>query len=127
VRSDAVSDVTESGRRLVTRTVLLQAAGSLLVAALFLLAGLAQARAALTGGMIVTIGTAILGRRMFAAGVVPGEVLVAGSLLGTALRWMWLVGAMWCALALLHLPALPLVCGLAAAYVAFGLATLRNK
>jgi len=62
------------------RAVLMQAASAVLVAGVFALAGRDAALAALAGGLIVTTGTVILGRRMFAAGIVPGGVLVAGSL-----------------------------------------------
>jgi len=124
---DTVSNVSHSGRQLAMRAVLLQALSALLVAGLFGLAGLDAALAALAGGLIVTTGTAILGRRMFAAGIAAGEVLVAGSLAAMALRWLWLIGAMWCALAVLRLQALPLIVGVAAAYLAFGFATLRPR
>jgi hypothetical protein len=122
-----VSNPTHSGRQLAMRAVLMQAVSAVLLAGAFALAGRDAALAALAGGLIVTTGTVILGRRMFAAGIVPGEVLVAGSLAATALRWLWLIGAMWCALVLLRLQALPLIAGVAAAYVAFGFATLRTR
>ncbi len=126
-RDDAVSNATPSGIRLVHRTMLLQAGAAVLGAALFALAGPAEALAALAGGGIATVGTAILGRRMFAGGVAPGAVLLSGSLLGAVLRWIWLIGAMWCALAWLRLPALPLLAGVALGYAAAGFGTLRFR
>jgi F0F1-type ATP synthase assembly protein I len=122
-----VSDATPTGIRLVHRTMLLQAGASVLAGLVFALAGAAEGLAAFTGGGIATIGTLILGRRMFATGVAPGAVLLAGSLLGTVLRWIWLVGAMWCALSWLRLPALPLIAGVAIGYAAAGLVTLRSR
>jgi F0F1-type ATP synthase assembly protein I len=122
-----VSDAIHSGNRLVTRTVLLQAAAAALGGAAFMLAGRDSGLAALAGGVIAMVGTVILGRRMFATGVAPGAVLLTSSLLGAVLRWIWLIGAMWCALAWLRLPALPLLAGVALGYVAAGLGTLRFR
>ena len=124
---DTVSNATPSGIGLMHRTMLLQAAAGLLGAAVFAFAGRAEALAALAGGGIAAVGTAILGRRMFGAAVAPGAVLLAGSLAGVVLRWLWLVGAMWCALSWLRLPALPLIVGVALGYAAAGLVTLRPR
>lgn len=122
-----MSDATPSGIRLVFRTMQLQAGAAVLAGLLFALAGTDEGLAALVGGGIATIGTLILGWRMFATGVAPGAVLLSGSLLGTVLRWIWLVGAMWCALSWLRLPALPLIAGVAIGYAAAGLVTLRSR
>jgi hypothetical protein len=122
-----VSDATPTGIRLVYRTVLWQLAAALLAGAVFALQGLPHAAAAAGGAGIAAVGTAILGRRMFATGVAPGAVLLASSLFGTLLRWIWLIGAMWCALSLLRLPALPLIVGVALGYAAAGLGTLRFR
>jgi hypothetical protein len=124
---DAVSDATPNGISLVYRTMLMQVGAAVLAGCAFALAGTAEALAAFAGGGIAAIGTLILGRRMFATGVAPGAVLLTGSLLGTVLRWIWLVGAMWCALSLLRLPALPLIAGVAIGYAAAGLVTLRFR
>lgn len=122
-----MSDATSTGIRLVHRTVLWQVAAALLGGAAFAPLGLPHAAAAAGGAGIAAVGTVILGRRMFATGVAPGAVLLASSLFGTVLRWIWLIGAMWCALTLLRLPALPLIAGVALGYAAAGFGTLRFR
>jgi hypothetical protein len=122
-----VSNTTAIGRAWVIRTVMYQAVGTAILAALFAAAGFAAAQAALTGGLIVAVGTLILGGRMFVAGIAPAPGLVFGALLGMALKWLWLVLALWFVLAVLRLQPLPLLAGVATAYAAFGVATLRSR
>ncbi len=111
----------DSGRRLATRIVLLQAGFAAGVSLLFLFAGMASAKAALAGGLIVAVGNVILGWRMFAGGVAPPPRLLVAMLAGESMRLLWLVVAMGFALAVLRLEPLPLLTGVFAAFVAHGL------
>lgn len=94
---------------------------------LFALVSMDAAKAALVGGLVVTVGNAILGQRMFAAGIAPAPALVMGTFLGLLLKWLWLVIGIWFALTVLRLQPLPLIIGVLMSYVAFGLATLRVR
>ena len=122
-----VSNVIASGRQLVGRTVLLQAVCAVGVGALFALASMDSAKSAVVGGLVVTAGNAILGQRMFAAGVAPASTLLSGALVGLLLKWLWLVLAIGFSLAVLRLQPLPLIIGVMMSYAAFGLATLRFR
>ena len=101
--------------------MLLQAGFAAGVSLLFLFAGMASAKAALAGGLIVAVGNAILGWRMFAGGVAPPPRLLYALLVGELLRLVWLVGAIGFAFAVLRLEPLPLLAGVFGAFVAHGL------
>lgn len=101
------------GKRLVMRVVVLQAACAAVVAAMFsMLQGAAAARSGLVGGLIVAAGSAIFGWRLFAPGVAPAPALRRALFAAEALKWTWLVFAMWVAFARFRLPPLPLMTGL---------------
>lgn len=110
------------------RYALLQAGCTVLAAAAFwAAAGGAQARAALAGGLIAAVGTTVAGWRAFAPGVAPPARLARAVYAGAALKWLWIVGALWLALTAGGMPALPLVLGLVAAKIGFflGVAWIR--
>lgn len=110
------------------RYALLQAGCAAAAAVSFLaFAGSAPARAALAGGMIAAVGTLLSGWRTFAPGVAPPQRLARALYAGEALKWLWIVGALWLALTVGHLAALPLVLGLVAAKAGFwlGVAWIR--
>ena len=102
-----------AGARLVLRVVLLQTGCAGAVALLFwALSGPAAARSGLTGGLIVAIGTALFGWRMFAPGIAPGAVLRRALFAAESLKWLWYVLALWAALSRLRSLPLPLMTGL---------------
>lgn len=72
--------------------------------------------AAMAGGLIVAIGSLVLGWRMFAPGVASAEVLRRAMYSGEGLKWLWYVIAMVAAFARFKLAALPLMTGLVAAH-----------
>ncbi len=91
------------------------------------LSGPRAAHSALAGGVIVTVGTAIFGWRLFAPGVAPARVLARGLYAGAALKWLWLGGALWFGLTRANLEALPLILGMLAAQIGFWIAMARVR
>lgn len=114
------------GRRLVARVVLLQVTCAVLVASLFwvLWSGSAAA-AALAGGLITAIGSALFGWRMFAPGIAAARVLQRALYAAEALKWFWYVLAVWAAFARFKLLPLPLLTGLIVAQFGLWLGVLR--
>jgi F0F1-type ATP synthase assembly protein I len=110
------------GRRLTLRFVLLQIACGAVVALAFLVfAGPASAQAAFAGALIVAVGNAVFGWRMFAPGIAPPDRLARALYAGEVLKWLWTVVALWLAFAVAHLAPLPLLLGLIAAHLGFWL------
>ncbi len=123
-----MSEVRKRNQRLVLRFLVAQiccaavaAVGGLLVG------GWAVAHAVLAGGVIVAVGNAVFGWRLFAPGVAPVRVLARGLFAGAALKWLWLGLALWLAIAQAGLRPLPLLLGMLAAQVGFwiGVAVLK--
>jgi F0F1-type ATP synthase assembly protein I len=123
------SGIVGQGQRLVMRVVALQAGCAGLVALLFLaLRGSGAALAAMAGGLIVAIGTALFGWRMFLPGIAAASQLQRAMYAGEALKWFWVVLATWAALVRWKLAPLPLICGMFVAlfgYV-FGLVGMKR-
>lgn len=120
--SAAAGNHRDRGRRLVLRYAALQVGAAALVAALALgIAGAAAARAALAGGLVAALGNVVFGWVLFQPGVAPVRVLARAAFAGEVLKWLWIGIALWAALALAHLPPLPLVAGLIAAQFGFWL------
>ena len=119
--SSAMSDAPVRGYRLVVRVVLLQTGCTLLVASLFLaFKGPSAGLAALAGGLIVAVGSAVFGWRAFAPGVAGGAVRHRPCMRGKALQWLWFVLALYVAFARLKLEPMPLLIGLVAAQLGTG-------
>jgi len=124
-----MTDPTLRGKRTVVRVVAWQAATAAVAALCFaVFSGRRSAVAALCGGLIVAIGTAVFGWRLFASGVASAQVVKRGLMAGEAMKWLWLVLAVWLALTRLKLEPLPLLVGLIVAQFGywFGLVG-RNK
>ncbi len=116
-------------RRIVARVVLWQIGGAIVVAAsCWLCKGPAAAEAALAGGLIAAIGSALFGLRMFAPGIAPAAALRRAMFAGEALKWTWYALAMWAALTRLGLQPLSLMIGLIAAQFSywFGLVGMKR-
>lgn len=123
-----MSGVLARNHRLVVRIVLLQVACALIVASLFLVFKSAPAGlAALAGGLIVAVGSAVFGWRAFAPGVAGAAVLSRAMFAGVALKWLWFVLALYLALARLKLEAVPLLVGLATAQFGYWVGMMRLK
>lgn len=123
-----MSDVPVRGYRLVVRVVLLQLACTALVASLFFcFRGASSGVAALTGGLIAAVGTAVFGWRAFAPGVAGGAVLSRAMYVGKTLQWVWYAAALYAAFAHLKLDAMPLLIGLATAQFGYWAGLIRSK
>jgi len=123
-----MSDVPVRGYRLVVRVVLLQTGCALLVASLyFAYRGVSSGIAALAGGLIVAVGSAVFGWRAFAPGVAGAAVLSRAMFAGVALKWLWFVLALYLALGRLKLEAVPLLVGLATAQFGYWVGMVRLK
>lgn len=123
-----MTDVPVRGKRLVVRVVLLQAACAVLVASLFLVfKGQSGGLAALVGGLIVAIGSAVFGWRMFKPGIAGGAKLSTAMYAAVALKWLWLAAALYVAFARLKLEPAPLLIGVVAAQFGYWIGLLRLK
>ena len=123
-----MSDAPVRGYRLVRQFVLLQAGCALLVASVYFgLRGPSSGLSALAGGLIVAVGSGIFGWRAFAPGIANGATVSRAMYVGVALKWVWLIAALYVALARLKLEPLPLVVGLAAAQAAYWAGLMRIK
>jgi ATP synthase protein I len=123
-----MSGVLARNHRLVVRIVLLQVACALIVASLFLVFKSAPAGlAALAGGLIVAVGSAVFGWRAFKPGIAGAATLSVAMYAGVALKWLWFAIALYVALARLRLEAEPLLIGLVAAQVGYWAGLMRFK
>jgi F0F1-type ATP synthase assembly protein I len=123
-----MSDALVRGYRLVIRVVLLQTGCAVLVASLFLAFKSASAGlAALTGGLIVAVGSALFGWRAFRPGVAGAAVLGTAMYVGVALKWLWFALALYMALARLKLEAAPLLIGIVATQLGYWVGLVRRK
>ena len=123
-----MSGVLARNHRLVVRIVLLQVACALIVASLFLVFKSAPAGlAALAGGLIVAVGSAVFGWRAFKPGIAGAAALSVAMYAGVALKWLWFAIALYVALARLRLEAEPLLIGLVAAQVGYWAGLMRFK
>ncbi len=118
----------ERGRRLVLRYAGLQVAAATLVAIVaYGVAGGAAARASLVGGLVVALGNVVFGWALFRPGIAPVRVLTRAFYVGEMLKWLWVGLALWGAIAVAHLPPLPLLLGLMAAQFGFWLGMARIR
>jgi ATP synthase protein I len=123
-----MSDYRPSGYRLVFRVVLLQVGSAALIASLFFgFKGPSSGVAALAGGLIVAVGTAVFGWRAFAPGVASGAVLNRAMYTGKALQWVWYAIALYLAFARFKLDAVPLLIGLATAQLGYWVGLVRMR
>ena len=123
-----MSNVLVRGKRLVVRVVLLQTGCAVLVASLFLVfKGQSAGLAAFVGGMIVAIGTAVFGWRMFKPGIADGATLSTAMYAGVALKWLWFAIALYLAIARLKLDAVPLLIGIVVAQLGYWVGLIRLR
>ena len=123
-----MTEVQGRGKRVVVRVVLLQAGCAALVASAFLaFKGSSAGLAALVGGLIVAAGTAVFGWRMFKPGIAGGAALTTAMYAGVLLKWLWFAIALYSAIALLKLEALPLLIGVVVAQLGYWAGMVRLK
>lgn len=124
-----MTDTVARAKRLVVRVVLLQIATALAAAAVFGgFSGSHAAVSAMAGGFIVAVGTAVFGWRMFAPGIANASVLNRAMMAGEALKWLWLILAVWAALTKLGLLPMPLLVGLISAHFGYWFGLMgRNR
>jgi F0F1-type ATP synthase assembly protein I len=116
------------GKRLVLRVVLLQTVCAGAAALLFgCLQGAPAAVSALCGGLIVAVGSAVFGWRLFAPGVAPATVLRRALFAAESLKLFWYVLALWAALARLNMLPLPLLTGLIGAQFGYWIGLIGMK
>jgi F0F1-type ATP synthase assembly protein I len=124
----AMSDVQTRGKRLVVRIVLLQAGCAVIVASIFsVFKGAHQGLAALVGGLIVAVGSAVLGWRAFKPGIASANVLNTAMYAGVALKWTWFALALYVAIARLKLDVPPLLIGMVVAKFGYWVGLIRSK
>ncbi len=105
--------VSGSGKRLVRRVVLLQSGCAVLVALWFWAGqGARAAWSGLAGGLIVAVGSAVFGWRLYAPGIAPAAVLRRALFAAESLKWFWYLLAVWAAFSRSNLLPLPLLTGL---------------
>jgi ATP synthase protein I len=124
----AMNEASSRGKRTVVRVVLLQAGCAALVASVFLVCkGAHQALAALVGGLIVAVGSAVLGWRAFKPGIAGGATLAAAMYAGVALKWVWFAIALYVAIARLKLDAAPLLLAIVVTQLGYWVGLVRLK
>lgn len=121
-------NITGLRLRPVLRVVLLQAACAILTGSLFgIFRGIAAALAGLVGGLIVAVGSALFGWRMYAPGVAAAGKLFRAMIAAESLKWIWYVLALWAALTRLKLQPAPLIVGVVVAQFGHWLSLIATK
>lgn len=105
-----------SSRKLALRLMFAQALAATVVALACWPLGWRHATAALTGGLLVLAGTALMAARGLTRG--PSGLVLARLLLGVLLRWIVVLCGVYVVLAGLQWPPAPLLAGLVAALLA---------
>ena len=124
----AMNNVMGVGQRLVARVVLLQSGCAAFAGLLFWgFADAAAARAGLAGGLVVAVGSALFGWRMFAPGVASAAILHRALFAAESLKWCWVVLAVWVAFSRWRLAPLPFMTGLVGAQFGYWLGLVGSK
>ena len=121
-------NITGLGKRPVLSVVVLQAACAALTGLSFLIfGGIAAASAGFIGGLIVAVGSALFGWRMYAPGIAAADRLLRAMVAAESLKWVWFVLALWVALARLKLMAGPLIVGVVVGQFGHWLSLVATK
>jgi ATP synthase protein I len=113
-----VQNHPSSAQRLAAWVVLSQVAASALSSLGWLAAGPREALAALAGGAVATVATALFALRYLGGSGVTAGTVLARLFAGTLLKWLVMIGGLYVLLGRLAWPALPVVTGFGAALVA---------
>ena len=112
-----------AGWRLALRVVASQAIATLAAAAACSTNGPRAALAALVGGGAMTLGSLVAAWGAFGGGVAGAGAALGRLLLGTALKWVFVIVGLYLAMAVWKLPAVPALAGTAVAALAFVVST----
>jgi ATP synthase protein I len=104
-----------AGRRLALRVVGAQTLVTIVVAAGFLLQGWQSSLGVLSGGFTVTLATAILALRVFAAPPAAAGVVMARFIVGNLLKWGVIALGLYVAMVKAGLPGFAVMIGVVAA------------
>jgi hypothetical protein len=116
-----------ANRRLAFRMVAVQFVVAMLVALAFLIAqGAKEALAAAIAGGSVAVGSLVMAWRSLPPAAASAGLALSRLISGMLLKWFVVLGALYLAMAKLHLPPLPLLVGLVVAMMAAFL-TLNSK
>ena len=116
-----------ANRRLAFRMVAVQFVVAMLVALAYLFAqGGREALAAAIGGGSVAAGSLVMAWRSLPPAAASAGLALSRLISGMLLKWFVVLGALYLAMAKLHLPPLPLLVGLVVAMMAAFL-TLNSK
>ncbi len=77
--------------------------------------------------MIVAVGSALFGWRMFAPGIAAASRLFRAMVAAESLKWIWYVAAIWAALARARLTPAPLIVGVVVAQFGHWLSLIASK
>ena len=88
----------------------------------FCVGGWRAGLAAWCGGGIIVIGNALFAWRLFADGIAPTRRIARSVYAAEVLKWAWIAIALYVAIAMLQLAAMPLILGVVAAQFAFWVA-----
>ena len=120
-------DPLSAGRRLASRAIAWQLGVTALAALAFLPFGAAFALAATAGGAAVAVGNLAAARLALGGGVQPAGMAFGRLLAGVIVKWVVVLAVLGLGMAEWRLPPLPLLVGLLAATLAFGLAMLLER
>ena len=116
-----------ANRRLAFRMVTVQCVVAMLVALVYLFAqGGREALAAAIGGGSVAAGSLVMAWRSLPPAAASAGLALSRLISGMLLKWFVVLGALYLAMAKLHLPPLPLLVGLVVSMMAAFL-TLNSK
>jgi len=110
------------GRRNAVRIVLFQLGLAGLVGLGFCARDWQSGMAAWYGGGVIALGNALFAWRLYADGIAPTRRVVRAVYAAEVLKWVWVVFALYLALAVLRLDPMPLIASVIAAQLAFWVA-----
>ena len=113
-----VQNHPSSGRLLAAWVLLSQAAATALASLAWLAGGPREALAALAGGLVATVASALFALRYLGGSGVTAGTVLARLFAGTLLKWLVMIGGLYILLGRLAWPALPVVTGFGAALMA---------
>jgi len=117
-----------ANRRLAFRMVAVQFVVAMLVALAYLFAqGGREALAAAIGGGSVAVGSLVMAWRSLPPAAASAGLALSRMVSGMLLKWFVVLGALYLAMAKLHLPPLPLLVGLVVVAMAASLINLKSK
>lgn len=115
------------GWHVAIRAASLQGVATVLVALAATGFGWRIALAVLIGGCIVGAGNLLFALRLFGRGVAPTRSVLRSAYAAEVLKWVWLVAALYFAIAIWKLPFPGLIAGILAAQFGFWIALIATR